>query len=1039
MLRTLLAACFLCMALLALAQERNISGKITDEKDGTPLVGVTVTNTKTGKRAQTDASGFFTIAASTGDVLRFTYVGFNARTFTVGQGNTLNLALASSEEKLDDVVVTAFGIKRQPRSVGYATQTVKGDEVAETQRENFLNSLQGRVAGATVNSTSGAPGASTQIVLRGYNSLSGNNSPLIILDGLPISNNTFSQGQLASDLPNRNNDYQNRAADINPDDIESITVLKGPEATALYGLEAGSGAIVITTKKGKAGKLRINYDNSFRLERNYRFPKVQQVYNNGTNGAPNPGTMSALGPKYAPGTKLYNNVRNFFETGFSQKHNVGFEFGKGGAAGTYRASATWQDQNGVIPHTYFRRFNARFTATNQLFKGFTLINTVGYTHSQNRKAFRGSGGFMLNLILWPQDDDVRNFETINGDRRVVADDGGAISIDNPLWDTRYNRNEDRNDRYIYNVSGSYDVNKWLNVTGRLGVDHYNQFGMYMYARYDVVNPVSGARVFYPGFMEYYSQHYMGLSGNVIATAKHDITKWLKGTLRVGKSFDDFRTETWSERAASTLTSHWFNFKGNTLPSVRENSRTRGRDTLRERRLAGTFGELQLNLKDIFYLSATGRQDITSTLNPNNNRFFYSSFSGSLILSDMIAPKSKWLSFWKLRGSFAETAKDISPYADQSVYTAQTTSGGGFAYGFTNNSPDLRPERQRTFEVGTEIRLFKNRVNADVTYYHTKNLGSIVEGVRLSYGTGFILQTLPIAQTRNEGVELMLSFDVIKKKKFSWTSSFNGARNWNLVTSLPENLPEFYNSDTWLADFRNGLVKGGPTTSITGLDYLRNNRGDILIDPGTGYPLQNPTYQVIGDRNPNFTVGWNNRFTIKSWTISFLLDFRQGGDIVNATEIWMTQRGLSMRTLDREQARIVPGVLRDGLENTANPTRNTIQIVPHYQSDYYSGRTFAVDYLEKGINWAWLRDMTVRYSVPKRVIDRSPIFSSLNFFVTATDLFVITNYSGLNPQANGVTPSTRGVGGFGIDFGTLPNPLGLNFGLVARFRDIKSGR
>ena len=1029
-LKVLLTSCFFLLSASVFAQEKTVTGKVIDSKDNTAMVGVTVTNRTTNKRTTTDNNGNFTLKAKSGDVLVITYVGFFRKETPVGAGDIYNVTIAADESKLNDVVVTAFGIRKEKRSLGYATQEVKGEEIAETQRENFLNSLQGRVAGATVTSTSGAPGASTQIVLRGFNSLSGNNQPLIVVDGLPINNSTFSQGLLSSDRPNRDNDYSNRAADINPDDIESVNVLKGPEATALYGIEAGSGAIVITTKKGKPGKLKLSYDNSFRAEINYRFPEIQQVYNNGANGALNNNSTSALGPKFSDSAKLYDNVHNFFRTGFSQKHNLSFEGGKGGAKGVYRGNVSWREQYGVIPNTYFTNTSARLSASHKLLKNLTVDNIFSYTHNKNKKAARGGGGYLQLLMLWPQDDDIRNYLDANGNQRDAFEDGGTAQINNPLYESENNRNEDVTDRYIYNVKANYAPFGWLNIAANFQVDAYNQNGDVMQDRFRTTsNFVSD------GYFEHYRIDYRGYSGTVIATVKKDLGSWLKTTFRVGQSLDDLKSKVWSVRSDSIISKGFFSFDWNTTGAYRVNSRQAARDTIRHKRLSGTFYDVGLNIKDFWYINATGRMDITSTLNPQNNRFFYPSFSTSLILSDLFAKGSKVLSLFKLRGSYAETAKDISSYSDQSVYQNQLSSGFGVGYGFANNSPALRPERQKTYEVGTEVNLFKDRIGLDVAYYDTKNEGVLVEGVRLSYGTGFILSTLNVASVHNQGVEVMLKFMPVKTKKFTWNSSFNFARNWNEVTDLPANLPEFYNSDTWLADYRNGLVKGGPTTSITGLNYLRNNAGDVIIDPGTGYPLQNPNYQVIANRNPKFTVGWNNRFSLGNFSFSFLLDYRHGGDIMNGNEIWMVQRGLSKRTLDRENSRIIPGVLRDGLENTINPTRNTMQIVPYFQSDYYAGRTFAIDYIEKDIRWLWLRDITVRYMLPKRMMDKNKLFSSLSFFLTVTDAFVITNYSGLNPMSNGTTPSTRGVGGFGIDYGTQPNPLGFNFGAAIKFREV----
>lgn len=1017
-------ACMLLFTTQSFAQDKTITGTVLSESNGNPMDGVTVTNKRTDKKTTTNAAGYFTILAKKGDVISFSFVGFNNIDRTYNDETSLRITLVSSNKDLGDVVVTAFGIKKDARGLTYSAQKVNADEVSQTQRENFLNAIQGRVAGATVNETSGAPGASTQIVLRGFNSLSGNVQPLIIVDGLPVNNNVFNQGQLASDQPNRNSDYSNRALDINPDDIESITVLKGPEATALYGIDAGSGALIITTKKGTVGKMKMSYDNSVRFDINYRWPEVQNIYDNGTNGVTQSGTRNFFGAKYKPDTKLYDNVRSFFQTGISTKHNLNFDGGT--KKFTYRANGNYTYQAGTIPNTDFRRITASLTTVNKVMKGFEFTNKFSYSHTDNNKAFRGAGGFLQNLLLWPHDDDATKYLKDDGKRRKIIEDPAFAELDNPFFDINKNSNWDRNDRYIYNTTFNLDIKPWFNITARGQIDYYAQFGQQLY------HPESNAYYSVRGRLEYYSQKYRGLSGSAIATFKKDFKK-VKTILRIGTAMDEQRTTTWSVRADSLVLESGFTITElMSSTSKRINSQQSGRDTLRMRRLQGVFGELNLNFNNILYLNFTGRNDWTSTLPSAARSFFYPSVSSAFIFSDVL--KAKWLSFGKLRGAYAETAKDAAPYASQSIYTAQLSSGGGVAYGFTRNNTDLVPERQKTFELGTELKFFKNKLGVDATYYNTRNIGQIVSLVRLSYATAFVLNTMNIADTKNEGVEISLNYTPIQKKNFSWKTNLNFSKMWNKVTYLPANIPEYYNSDSWIGNYRNGLIPGGTTTSLTGQTYLKNNAGDILIDPTNGYPVADPNYRVIAERLPNFTFGLQNQFKWKQWSLSMLLDFRFGGDVLNGNELWMTTVGLSRRTENRETPKIIQGVLRDGLENTATPTKNSIQIVPHFQQDYYTGRSYAQDYVEKNINWIRCRDLSLSYTFSKGAMNRSKYFKDLSVFATATDLFIISNYSGLNPQGNGNTPATSGIGGFGVDLGTMPLPMGINFGIRTTFKN-----
>ncbi len=983
------------------AQEKTISGKVTSSEDGSALPGVSVAVKGTSKGTISNAEGKYSITAPQSATLVFSFLGFETQSVKVSSALIVNAELKTISAELDEVVVVAFNTSKSKKTLGYATQQVNGDEIAETQRENFLTALQSRVAGATINTTSGAPGASSQIVLRGFNSLSGNNSPLIVVDGLPISNSTFDQNNLTVQGSNRGNDFTNRAADINPNDISSITVLKGPEATSLYGIDAGSGAIVITTKKGAAGKLKISYDNSFRIDHMYLFPEVQTTYGLGLFGDGGQRTRNALGPKIADTTRIYNNIRNFFDDAFVQKHNLTFDGGKKRLS--YRLSLGSTNQNGTIPNTGLDRYNARGTASyKSLDKKFDSNASVAYTYSQNQKALRGAGGFLQALYSWPIYNDASQYVKDDGSRRRFFDDANFAEADNPFWSVNRNQSSDKTNRYVYNLSASYRPLPWLTVTARGGLDSYQTKGNTFF------HPLSNDYYTVGGQVENYTEKFKGYSGVLIATAEKNIGK-LSNTLRIGTSIDEYRRDIFAERGQKLAKAgeDFVNNFSTVDPATILNSRTLGRDTLVRRRAQGIFGEYTANYDDILVLTLTGRNDQTSTLPKESRSFFYPSASLAFNFNELIAKGSKIFTYGKLRGSVAETAKDISPYGSQSVYNRQLTSGLGYGYGFTNNNPFIRPERQRTFEVGTELSFFGKRLTFDYTYYNTLNIGQIVRGVRLSYGSGFILSTLNVADTRNKGMELIVTGQPIKNKNFKWDITLNMAGTRNQVLNLPSNIPEYYNSDTWLDAFRNGLVPGSTTTSLTGQDYFRNSKGQILIDPGTGVPLVNPNYVKIAERNPAITGGIINSLTYKNVSLSFSLDLRKGGDIMNGTEYWMTLRGYSTRTLDREKSIILPGVLRDGLEETANPTQNTIQITPYFSTYYQDGRMYASNFVEKDINWVRLREARVSYRFTQKMIKNLKYFSGLSLFASGTDLFILTNYSGADPSVNGNSAATAG--------------------------------
>jgi TonB-linked SusC/RagA family outer membrane protein len=1024
-----------CLVLLMVTVGQGLTAQVKEIKGvvrsggavNEPLIGVNIVNKADQTGTITDVNGNFTIKASKGNVILFSYLGYEEKENVVGDGNTMNVFLTSTSQKIEEVVITAFGITKEKRGLTHAAASIKGDDIAETVRENFLNSLTGKVAGLTTNISSGAPGASTQIVLRGINSLSGNNSPLFIVDGLPVQNSVVDQNNLVSQGSNRGDDFTNRIADLNPNDIESVTILKGPEAAALYGIDAGSGAIVITTKKGKQGSLRINYDNNFRIDQTIRFPKVQTLFGLGIQGSADSRTMSAFGPRIPEGIQVYDNVKGFFQDALTMRHNLNFEGGKQGIS--YRISLSSVNQEGTVPTTGYNRYNGRGTVSYiSPNKKLDISGTAAYTKSTNFKTLRGAGGFLQALLYWPVTDDAKNYIKDDGTRRRYFDDTGFAELDNPYWQVNNDKSQDKTDRFNYNLSGTYKVSDWLSVTARGSIDQYNTLG------FTFNHPESNTYYTQGGQIEKYTEKYLGFSGVTYASFQKNIGK-IENTLRIGAAVDDFETKFFSERGQKLRTpTEKFDPTFATLDqtfaridsATYANSRTVGRDTLRIRRLVGQFFEYSFNYDRWLYFNVAGRRDLTSTLPEQSRSFFYPSAGISIVFSELLAPDSKTFDFGKIRFSYAETAKDIQPYGSQSVYVIQTSSGGGVGLGFTNNNKDIKPERQKTFEIGTELNFFNNRLGFDYSYYNTNNIGQIVRLVRLSYGTGFILSTLNVADTRNRGMELVITGKPIWGKDFGWEVNLNGAGTRNVVKNLPSNIPEYYNSDSWVSAFRNGIVPGGTTTTITGNDYQRNNNGQILIDPSSGVPLlSNPAYIKIGDRNPDLLGGFLNTFRYKKLSLTINTDFRIGGDIVNGTEYAMVLRGVSTRTLDREKLIIVPGVLNDGLQNTANPTINTITVDPYFSNYYSDGRLYASNFVEKDIKWLRIREVILRYNFPP-----SKYFKNLSAFISGTDLAIFTNYSGADPGVNANNGATSGVGSFGMDFFGASTPRGFSVGLKA---------
>ena len=1005
------------------AQERTITGKVTSEQ-GAPLLGVTVLVRGTANGTQTNASGDYTIRARVGETLQYRLIGHAPQERPIGAETVLNVQLKRVATNLDEVVVTALGQTAKQRSLGYSQQAVQGVEVAQTTRQNFVNALQGRVAGVEVTSSSGVPGASSSITIRGVSSISSNNQPLMIVDGLPIDNKTLNTGVLASDAPgsntafsNRRLDFTNRAADINPDDIESLVVLKGPEASALYGIDAANGAIVITTKRGSAGTGGLEYSNNFRVERLRTRPEIQRVY--GPTGTDASGLLTAFqyfGSPYPDTTTFYDNIDGFFQPAMTQRHALAFSGGAQDNRINYRVAVAADDQRGVIPNSLYKRINLTGATQAQVTNWLRADLSMQYTFANNEQSYKGDNGPLIGLLIWPQTDDAKNFLTPAGTRRRITNAAtGSSETDNPYFNVLKNRVSSQNTRLIANLGLIATPFKWGSLKTNIGLDTYLNDNLVLR------HPESVYGFSNLGILDVAGDNTRNLNIQTLLNVNsRSITRNLTLSGFVGNQISDFRSNTSALRGESFLDPNFV--------SVNNTATRTSRTTLSQRRLLSAFGSATLAYKDYLYVTVTGRNDWTSTIPVERNSFFYPSVSSSFIFTDAFPALGRFMT-GKIRAGYAEVGKDARPYAYRPSLEYKLTSYGGYGYGFTGPNLDLRPEFARSYEVGTELGFLDNRLGLDVTAYRKQTKDQIVNDIRGSYGTGFILFNLNGAVTRNEGVEITMRATPVQTRNASWDIIANFERARGKVLELPNALPESYVSDTWLyGNVRNGTAPGLSTRSLTGFFYLRNNQGELLIDPTTGLPLRSTLFIDAGyDRQPDYTVGLTNTFRYRKASLSILFDIRRGGDIFNATEHFLTSRGLSMRTLDRETPRVIPGVIRDGRENTATPTRNTIVVTPAAQPGFYTAISEEL-FIERDINWVRLRDVTFRYELPPRLFGSR----AASVFITGNDLLLWTNYSGLDPIVNGNTAAVGGSGAAGVDFGNFPIPRGVNVGFKVAF-------
>lgn len=890
---TLCMGVFLSMAFTSMVQAQSVSGKVTD-KDGEPLPGAAVQVKGTLNGTVTDIEGYYQLTANADDILVISYIGMENQEVAVLGKSVVNVIMDSDVKILSEVIVTALGIKEDRKNLSYSAQSIGGKELQETQRDNAVMGLQGRVAGLSLTPTSGIPGSSINITLRGVNSIGNSNQPLFVVDGLPINSGTFDTHNLYSDgagvagnVTNNRDDVANRVTDINPNDIENITVLKGPEAAALYGNEGANGVILITTKKGKVGSGRLNYSNRFTTSAINLFPETQTTYARGLNGKNDLATSSFFGEKISAGTKLYDNIGAFYQNGSNSRHDLSFDGGTQSL--TYRLSGSYFDTKGVIPESGQKQLNVALNMDAQLLKNLRGSARLNYISNNSFIPPGGANGYLLSVLNYPQYIDITDYLNPDGTRKQTTSLSPSSELDNPLFLVNKNKRTDNTNRTISNVSLTYDPLSWFSVTARMGADIYSSLGNRFYHPESVI---ANAR---KGFIENYSDDGRILNGNIFATLKKKVGK-IGGSLLVGTSIDDRESDI-NATYGENLFLPDFNSINNTSPTTQ-----RGKSNLKRTRLLGAFAKAEINLNDLLIFNLTGRNDWSSTLPVSNRSYFYPSAGVSFLLTSlpMFKDNDRVLSFAKLRASYAEVGNPAPAYQIQARLVPQTSTGGGFLFDFYGDNPALKPETVSSYEIGGDFSFYKGLINLDLAWFSKSIVDQIVTQ-RLSYGTGFIFGLLNGGELNTKGFEVQLGLNPFRNNKFDWNLNVNFTTYATKVVSLPAQVSEYYNSDTWVYDnarasafspadilaarFNSPTNRfyaplnsrgAGTATAIGGFSYLRNSKGDVLINATSGLPLSNANFLPIGDRNPDFTIGLVNKLTLnKNLSLSFLVDIRKG--------------------------------------------------------------------------------------------------------------------------------------------------------------------
>ncbi|ELR71435.1 TonB-dependent receptor [Fulvivirga imtechensis AK7] len=1057
-MKKILLFCFsVIIAISARAQERIISGKVISGEDGSSLPGVNVLVRGTTTGTITNFDGNYQITVPEGGVLLFSFIGFQTQEVVVGNRSVIDVSLESDITQLSEVVVTAAGIEANKRELGYSIQNVDANEVIKSGENNFVAALSGKVAGVQVTSSSGTPGAAAQIRIRGQKSVQGSNGPLFVVDGIPIDNSTFNTADSPEDdvsnLGAGGVTNSNRAIDINPEDVASLTVLKGPAATVLYGIRAANGAVVITTKKGALNTApKINYSFGYTIDRVNKLPDLQTEYAQGSVQGGVPTFQAAMigstqsqswGPlisslRYANEASIwdpnglivtaddpratnrvarsYNNADDFFEDGSNMTHNLSVS---GGTDKTrYFFSVGRLDQTGIMPNSSFDRTSFRVTTSAELFKNFTATLSANYVQSGGKRVQNGSNtsGVMLGLLRTsPSFDNSAGYIFEDGSQRAYR--GGSI-YDNPYFTVNKNFTTDEVDRIIGYTQLAYDVLPWLNITYRLGVDTYEDDRIFR-------NDVNSSSV--PvGQVINQTIRSKDINSDFLVTFNKDLSERISLNATVGHNYYNKDIHINRIDGQGLASPGFFNIASATAVNVSEG--------VTRRELYGLFGTITLNYANQLFINLSGRNDWSSTLPEDNNSFFYPATSIGWDFTQTFGINSSTFSYGKLRASWGQVGND-APFAvtnngfvQSRVRDGWTTPQGVIfpALGlnaFNPNpllgNPELKAETTTTIEVGADLQFFDGKVGLDVTYFDATTTDAILN-ITIPSASGWQQRAVNSAELSNKGIEAALTASVIDNNTFTYDIGLNFTRIRNTVEKLAEGIP-FITIDPFGTQ---RIAEGEPYGVFFGTRFLRDQNGNMVINPDDGMPFEDPTQGIVGDPNPDFLLGFRNTFTFKGLTLSFLLDIREGGDVYNGTKGVLNNFGVGAETRDRNERVIFPGVLGEvGGDGSVIPTTtpNNIEVIKGGTdggTNYYQNYGF-VNLTELTIedgSWIRMRDISLSYSLPSSVLSKLP-FSAVNVGFTARNLFLITDYTGIDPETN-LTGDSSNVTGY--DYFNNPN-------------------
>ncbi len=1077
----------------AFAQTKTISGTVTSADDGTALPGVTVQVKGTTIGTITDINGKYSINVSNNaTTLVFSFVGMKTQEIAIAGKTTINVVMSTESISMNEVVVTALGISRQKKSLGYAVQDVKGSDLAKVPKDNVINALSGRVAGVQVTASSGAVGASTRITIRGNSSFRSNNQPLFVVDGVPVSNATTGATQWGG------TDFGNAIADIDPDNIASMTVLKGASAAALYGSRALNGVILITTKKGSAKKhgIGISYTYNIGFSNIYILPDYQNKYGQGYYGSEYwynhfnnkynlgltyqeyaqgdvigggfayydgnwGGTMDGMdeswGPRLDIGLKLPqfdspytldangepvyeatpwvsqpNNVRDFFTTGIDQTHHVALTGGNAKANG--RIAYSYNNNKGVVPNTDLTKHSVDFSGHYQLVPKFSANATVTYVnnHSDN---LPGQGYDVNNIMqsLGSWFGRQINMTHLKDHWNELNPWGNPYNWNssyhnNPYW-TVYNNTTSRvRNRIFGNLSLKYDITDWMNLNFRAGTDFYSE------RRKHVEHNQSQD---YPnGYFWQNKRTNQETNLDLFLNVDKYLSKEVRLTAMVGGNFRQ-NLYNFTSMTANELT----------VPNFFDISNAKGSPVVdmyhSKRETNSIYAQADVSIKDYLFVGGTARNDWSSTLPSGNWSYFYPSVNMGFIFTNAFNIKGKGFTFGKLRASYAIVGGDASPYTLSNVYLASTSAFEGitqYYYTRTLANANLMPERKYSWEIGTNLKFFSNRLGFDVTYYDSKTKNQIMS-IQVPTSSGFGHQWINAGQISNKGWEVTAYGDIFKNARgFNWRITVNWAKNNNMVDELYGDLQSLQIGSSW-----SGLsVQARPGEEygvIRGKGYVRDKNGNFVVG-ADGIPLATQGNIDLGNVTPDWTGGVANDFSYRGINLHVMIDGRKGGDIFSVTKMFGLYSGLLAQTAQGNirETGVVAGVnvmqqytfvhadgsaLNTNLDDPNNTDLNSAQ--SFYENYYFVKEENIIDG-----SFIKLREISLGYTFPKSILEKQKVFQSLNlsFFIHNAALLYVdkTNDVRIDPE----TGYGNGNAGVGFEQYQLPPSRTMGFKLTANF-------